>query len=663
MTLSSLSIDRPILTIVMSIVIVLFGFIGFTFLGVREYPNIDLPSIQVSTSYPGANSDVILSQITEPLEESINGIDGIRSLTSSSSEGRSNISVEFTLQTDLEAAANDVRDRVSRAMRMLPPDVDPPVVTKADVSSSPIIMLTLQSDQRSLLELTDIATNVIKERIQTIPGVSSVMIWGEQRYAMRLRLEPKKLAAYGLTPMDIRNALNRENIELPSGRIEGNNTELTVRTLVRLRTVDEFNNLILKVQNGAVVRFHDVGFAELGPENERTIMRRDRTPAVGVGLVPLPGANSIEIADEFYTRLDQIKKDIQADIQMDMRYDTTIFIRRSIAEVQDTILIAFCLVILIIFLFLRDWRTTLIPILAIPVSLIGAFFIMYLMNFSINVLTLLGIVLAIGIVVDDAIVVLENIYHKVETGMDPVEASHKGSKEIFFAIVSTTVVLASVFMPIVFLQGITGRLFREFGIVVAGAVLISAFVALTLTPMLSSRVLKSRSVEHHNRFYNQTEPFFIELTSGFKRSLAYVLQRKWIALGLIGLALGAIVLFGTRLSSELSPIEDRSAVRVSVTAPEGTSYESIDQSMIRLRGRQFRQCADHAGSARQAETVSDGNRGCTVRRSEETDRCPDHRFPGTVDGRRTKGQQHARDVRDQGARHRKAAGGAASFHG
>ncbi len=580
MTLSSLSINRPILTIVMSLVIVLFGVIGFTFLGVREYPNIDLPTINVMTSYPGANAEVIQSQITEPLEEQINGIDGIRTLTSTSAEGRSNISVEFTLQTNIEAAANDVRDRVSRARGNLPPDVDPPVVVKSEAGAMSILMVTLQCDHRSLLELSDIAANVIKEKVQTIAGVSQVQVWGERRYAMRLRLDPKKLAAHGLTPIDVRSAINRENIELPSGRVEGRMTEFAIRTQVRLRSVDDFNNLILKNIGNGVVRLRDVGRAELGPENERTLMRRDRIPMVGVGVVPLPGANSIDIADEFYRRMEQIRKDIPEDIRFDMAYDMTTYIRRAISEVKETIFIALLLVILIIYLFLRDWRTTIIPILAIPVSLIGAFFIMYLMHFSINVLTLLSVVLAIGLVVDDAIVVLENIYHKVEKGSDPVLASHKGSKEIFFAVVSTTVVLAAVFMPIVFLQGITGRLFREFGIVVAGSVMISAFVALTLTPMLSSRLLKN--IGHHNRFYTRTEPFFKWLASSFQQSLDTVLRRRWIAYVLIGLAAVFIFLFGGSLSSELAPIEDRSAVRIGVTAPEGTSFEPMDKIMTGL---------------------------------------------------------------------------------
>ena len=486
MSLSSISIQRPVLAIVMSIIIIVFGIIGYTYLGIREFPSVDPPIITVSTTYVGANADVIESQITEPLEESINGIAGIKSLTSASRDGRSTITVEFDIDVDLEAAANDVRDRVSRSLSQLPPDIDMPIVAKADADATPIVFLNVQSDTRNLLELTEIANNVFKERLQTIAGVSSVQIWGEKKYAMRLWLDPAKLAAFQLSPVDVRNALNRENVELPSGRIEGDDTELSIRTIGRLQTETEFENLIVKELEGNIVRVKDIGYAQLGAENERTILRRDGVPMVGVVLISQAGANNVAIADEFYKRIEQIKKTLPPDIKTGIGFDVTIFIRESIKEVEQTIIVAFALVVMIIFLFLRDWRTTLIPVLVIPISLIGAFFIMYVADFSINVLTLLGIVLAIGMVVDDAIIVLENIYTKIESKMNPIEAGKKGSAEIFFAVISTTIALAAVFMPVIFLQGITGRLFREFGIVVAGAVLISAFVALTLTPMLSA---------------------------------------------------------------------------------------------------------------------------------------------------------------------------------
>ena len=534
MSLSSLSIRRPVLAIVMSIAIVLFGIIGYTYLGIREYPAVDPPIITVSTSYTGANADVIESQITEPLEESINGIAGIRSLTSVSRDGRSTITVEFDINVNLETAANDVRDKVSRAIRSLPPDIENPIVSKADANSFPIVFMNLQSDTKNLMELSEIANNVFKERFQTIPGVSSVQIWGDKKYSMRLWLDPAKLAAYHLSPVDVKNALARENIELPSGIIEGNNTELSIRTIGRLSTVEEFNNLIISENNGSMVRMKDIGHAELGPENMRTILKRDGIAMVGVVLIAQPGANNIAITDEFYKRLDQIKKSMPSDLKVGIGFDVTKYIKDSITEVEQTIFLAFSLVVLIIFLFLRDWRTTVIPIIAIPISLIGAFFIMYIADFSINVLTLLGIVLAIGIVVDDAIVVLENIYAKIEDGMSPVDAATRGSAEIFFAILSTTIALASVFLPIIFLQGLTGRLFREFGIVIAGSVIISAFVALTLTPMLGGKILKARDKETHSWFYLKTEPFFVRMNEWYRSTLNNFMTRRWIAFVIMG---------------------------------------------------------------------------------------------------------------------------------
>ncbi len=580
MSLSSISIRRPVLAIVMSITIVLFGAIGYTSLGVREYPSIDPPIITVSTSYVGANATVIEAQITEPLEESINGIAGIQSLTSSSRDGRSIITVEFNIDVDLETAANDVRDRVSRATNQLPPDVDPPVVTKADADANAIVMVTVRSNEKTLLELSDYARNVLKEQLQTIPGVSQIQIWGEKRYSMRLWMDPAKLNAYGITPVEVRNTLRSENIELPSGKIEGDNTELTVRTLGLLQTPEDFNKLIIKDNQGNTVRFSDIGYAEYYPENDRTILRRDGIPMTGIVIVPLPGSNHIEIADEFYKRLEKIKKDLPADMQLDIGFDNTTFIRNSIGEVIETIFIAFGLVIIIIFLFLRNWRTTMIPIFAIPISLIGAFFIMYLAGFSINVLTLLGIVLAIGIVVDDAIVVLENIYKKIEDGLTPVEAAAKGSSEIFFAIVSTTVALASVFLPIVFLEGLTGKLFKEFGYVIAGSVIISAFVALTLTPMLSSKLLKSS--ESHSKFYNLTEPFFVWMSKTYRNMLEAFMRVRWVSFIIILISALAIYYFGGNLQSELAPQEDRSAMRITATAPEGTTFDFMDYYISRM---------------------------------------------------------------------------------
>lgn len=575
MSLASVSIRRPVLAIVMSIVIVLFGIIGFLNLGVREYPAVDPPIITVATTYTGANADIVESQITEPLEESINGIAGIRSITSASREGASTITVEFNLEVPLEAAANDVRDRVSRARRSLPPEVDNPIVTKADANASPIVFLSVRSDTRNPLELTEIANNVFKERLQTIPGVSDVQIWGSKRYSMRLWMDPAKLSAYQLTPGDIRQALDRENVELPSGRIEGNNTELTVRTVGLLQTPEDFNNLIIQQRGNSIIRFRDVGRAELGAENERTVLKRDGIPMVGVVLIPQPGANNIAIADEFYARVEQIKADLPDDISLAIGFDVTQYIRESIDEVLQTIYLAFGLVVFIIFFFLRDWRTTIIPVIAIPISLVGAFFIMYIAGFSINVLTLLGIVLAIGLVVDDAIVVLENIYTKIEAGMDPYEAGIKGTKEIFFAVLSTTIALAAVFLPVIFLQGLTGRLFREFGIVIAGSVIISSFIALSLTPMLSTRLLKKR--ETHNWLYNVTEPFFVWLNNGYRSTLAAFMKVRWLVFPIMAIFTATFIGLYFTLPAELAPLEDRSRIRVMATAQEGATFEYMDE--------------------------------------------------------------------------------------
>jgi multidrug efflux pump len=573
-SLSTISIRRPVLAIVMSLTILLFGIIGISFLGVREFPSVDPPVINVRTTYVGANADVIEAQITEPLEEAINGIAGIKSLTSTSNDGTSNIVVEFDVGADLEAAANDVRDKVSGAQRNLPPDAEPPVVAKADGDSQPIVFLNVKSDKRNLLEISDIANNIFKERLQTIPGVSTVQIWGEKRYAIRMRMDPLKMASYGVTPLDILSKVQSENVELPSGRIEGSAIELSVRTKSRLSTPQEFNDLIIKEDQNNIVRFQDVGRAELAALNERTVLKRDGVPMVGVVLVPLPGSNNIEIVDEFYKRIEAIKKDLPDDIQMQIGFDSTTFIRNSIKEVQETIFIAFILVVTIIFLFLRDWRTTFIPVLTIPISLIGVFFIMYLMGFSINVLTLLGIVLSIGLVVDDAIVVLENIYSRIEKGENPDKAAEKGAEEIFFAVIATTVALAAVFLPVIFLTGTTGRLFREFGIVVAGAVIISSFVALTMTPMLSSKLLKRR--EKQNAFYNFTEPFFVQLNEIYDSLLAKFMKIRWVSFIIIALMGLGIYQFFLIIPTELAPVEDRGEMRVVVTGPEGATFSYMD---------------------------------------------------------------------------------------
>ena len=571
MSLSSVSINRPVLATVFAIIILLFGVVGVTFLGIREFPSVDPPIISVRTDYPGANSDVIETQITEPLEQSINGIQGIRSLTSVSRQGGSEITVEFQLSVDMETAANDTRDKVSQAMRMLPRDCDPPVVAKADADASPILQLTIESDKRSLLELSEIAELTFKEQLQTISGVSAVMVFGQKRYAMRLWLDPVKLAGYQMTPLDVRNAISRENVELPSGSIEGNTTQLTIRTLGLMSTPKEFDDLIIKQTGDQIVRFKDIGRAELGPEDIRGILKRDGVPMVSDVIIPQPGSNQIEIVDEVYRRLEYIKKDLPDDIKVKLAFDNTQYIRSSIKEVQNTIYIAFVLVVIIIYCFLRSWRATLIPILVIPISLIGAFFIMYLAGFSINVLTLLAIVLAVGIVVDDAIVVMENIYVKVENGLPPKLAGLEGSKEIYFAIISTTITLISVFFPIVFLQGITGRLFREFAIVMAGTVAISAFLALSLTPMVSSKLL--RHEKRHSWFFRKTEKFFNNLNDAYRRGLGSFLKHRKITFLVLVVALGLIFLLWKSIPAEMAPLEDRSQISVNTTSQEGATYE------------------------------------------------------------------------------------------
>lgn len=571
MNISELSIRRPVLATVMTLIILLFGCIGYMTLGVREYPSVDNPIISVSCSYPGANADVIENQITEPLEQNINGIPGIRSLTSVSQQGNSRITVEFELSVDLETAANDVRDKVSRAQRWLPRDCDPPTVSKADADAQPILMVALQSDKRSLLELSEIADLTVKEQLQTIQDVSSVSIWGEKRYCMRLWLDPVKMSGYSVTPMDVKSALDRENVELPSGSIEGNTTELTIRTMGQMHTTEEFNNLVVKEQDGRIVRFSDIGRAELSPRDIKSYMKMNGVPMVGVVVIPQPGANHIDIADAVHERMKMMEKDLPEDVHYDYGFDNTKFIRASIAEVESTVYEAFVLVIIIIFLFLRDWRVTLIPCVVIPVSLIGAFFVMYLCGFSINVLSMLAVVLSVGLVVDDAIVMTENIYIRIERGMRPFEAGIEGAKEIFFAVISTTITLLAVFLPIVFMEGTTGRLFREFSFVVAGSVVISSFAALTFTPMLATKLLVRR--EEKNWFYRKTEPFFDGMNRIYARGLSFFLKHRIVAIIIMVVALVATVKMWSEVPAEMAPLEDRSKITIRTMGPEGVTYE------------------------------------------------------------------------------------------
>jgi multidrug efflux pump len=581
MSLSSTSIKRPVLAIVMNLSLVLFGLIGFHFLGVREFPSIDPPVVSVRTGYPGANADVIESQITEPLEKAINSIDGVRNISSSSNQGSSNITVEFNLTKDLEEATNDVRDKVSQAARSLPKDIDGlPVVAKADANSESILSMTLESDTRNQLELSDYAENVLAQRLQTIPGVSNVQIWGQKRMAMRIWIDPSRMAAYRLTALDIKTALDKENIELPSGKITGESTELSVKTMGNLSSEDDFNNLIIKNDGVNIIRLKDIGSAVMAPENEETMLRQSGKTMIGMAIVPQPGANYLDISDEFYTRYEQIKKDLPKDFKLDVALDQTIFIKKSVSEVAETLLLSLVLVILIIYLFFRDWSIAFRPLIDIPVSLIATFFVMYLFGFSINVLTLLAIVLATGLVVDDGIVVTENIFKKIEEGYSPIEAAIKGSNEIFFAVISISITLAAVFLPVIFLEGFVGRLFREFGVVIGAAVLISAFVSLTLTPMLNAYLMKGH--QKKTKFYERTEPYFVALTNGYTESLERFLQKPKRAFAILSGCIALIALFWVILQKETAPYDDRSAINMQLSAPEGASFEYTDNFVLKV---------------------------------------------------------------------------------
>ncbi len=580
-SLSTISIKRPVLAIVMNLLILLFGFISFSYLGVREYPSIDPPIVSVRTNYPGANADIIESQITEPLEKVINSVPGIRTISSSSNQGSSSISIEFNLDVDMEEAANDVRDKVSQASRSLPRDMDGlPRVSKADANSESIVVMRMRSSERNMMQLSDFAENVLLPRFETIDEVSNVRIWGQKRYAMRIWMQPDRMAAQGITTQDIKVALDRENVELPSGKLQGNNTELVVKTMGRFSTEEDFNNLIIKTDGAKIIRLQDVGYAVLGPEKEEGILRIDGVPQVGIAISPQPGANYLSISEEVRKRFEVVKADLPKDINLEMFLDNTIFIEKSIEEVKETLIIAIVLVIFIIFIFFRDWILAIRPLIDIPVSLVGTFFVMYMFGFSINVLTLLAIVLATGLVVDDGIVVTENIFKKLEEGYSPVEAAIRGSNEIFFAIISTSITLAAVFLPVIFMEGFVGRLFREFGIVLAAAVLISAFVSLTLTPMLNAFLIRKK--EKRNRIYEWSEPFFQRMESSYRSGLNRFMGLRWLAFPIFALVGFMIYFFGGQLKSELAPLDDRNVLRMSMATPEGSSYEFMDDYVQRV---------------------------------------------------------------------------------
>jgi hydrophobe/amphiphile efflux-1 (HAE1) family protein len=575
MNISEISLKRPVMATVLNLMIILFGIVGYTFLAVRDYPAIDPAVVNVRTSYTGANPDIIESQITEPLEKQVNGIPGIKTITSSSSLGSSNITVEFELGVDLEAAASDVRDKVGQAIRSLPQDIDaPPVVTKSDANSDFILILAVQSRTKGLMELSDYAENVLQQQFQTIKEVSSVGIFGQKRYSMRLWLNPDKMNAFGVSFTDIRSSLNSENIDLPPGKIYGDNTELTIKTIGRLTTEKQFRDLIIKEDSSGIVRLNDVARVELAPEDLEQSWKYNGVNAVGLVITPQPGANNIQIADDFYAKLAAIKKDNKSDIEMNVLIDNTTNIRKSISEVKETLVISFAFVVLVIFIFFRDWLIAIRPLIDIPISLIATFFIMYISGFSINILTLLAIVLATGLVVDDGIVVTENIFRKLEMGLPIKKAAIEGSKEIFFAVISTSITLAIVFLPVIFLEGFIGRLFREFGVTLAAAVLVSAFVSLTITPVLN--VVLNRKKAGHGKFYMKTEPFFQGMENGYQRLLKGFLEVRWVAwVILLTCVVFGIIIFKS-LQSEIAPLEDRSSVRLSMSAPEGTSYSQMN---------------------------------------------------------------------------------------
>lgn len=562
--------------------LILFGIIGYSFLGVREFPSIDPAQISVRTSYAGANAEIIESQITEPLEKSINSIDGIRNISSSSNQGTSNITIEFNLDKDLEAAANDVRDKVSQALRSLPQDIDAaPVVSKADADSEPIITMTVQSATKNVLELSDYAENVISQRLQTIPGVSSVQIWGQKKYAMRLWIDPVRLSSYGLTVIDVRSALNSQNVELPSGKLTGANTELAVKTIGNLSSEEEFNNIVIKAEANRIIKLSDIGKATLEAENFETKMSDSGFPMVSLAIIPQPGTNYLDIAKNFYLEYDKLENDLPHGFEINVAIDNTQFVKKAVLEVVETLLISIVLVVIIIYIFFRNWSIAFRPLIDIPVSLIATFFIMYLCGFSINVLTLLAIVLATGLVVDDGIVVTENIFKKIEEGMSPIEAAIKGSNEIFFAVISISITLAAVFLPVIFLEGFVGRLFREFGIVIGSAVLISAFVSLSLTPMLNAYLMKGGE-QKRSKFYERTEKYFVMLNKEYENSLRSFLRRKWFSVSVIVICLASIYFFYQILPKETAPYDDRSYISLRATAPEGVSYDYMDRFMTDL---------------------------------------------------------------------------------
>ncbi|MEO8558520.1 MAG: efflux RND transporter permease subunit [Rhodospirillales bacterium] len=571
MTLPEISIRRPVFATVLSLAITLIGLISYQRLTVREYPNIDEPVVTVQTTYRGASAEIIESQITVPLEDSLSGIDGIDVLSSVSRDEVSQITVRFRLNRDPDGAAADVRDRVGRVRKQLPDDIDEPVIAKVEADAQPIIYMAFSSDKHSPLEISDYADRYVKDRLQNIPGVSGVRIFGERRYSMRLWLDPVRLAAYKMTPQDVENALRSQNVEIPAGRIESQSREFTIVAQTDLRSAKEFENIVLRNSDGYLVRLSDVGRAELGPADTRSIVRFNGKTAVAIGVIKQATANPLDVSQGVRNEMPRILAEAPDGMSVGIAYDSSVFIEKSIDNVFRTIGEAMALVVLVIFLFLRSWRATIIPLVTIPVSLIGAFTIMLLFGFSINTLTLLAMVLAIGLVVDDSIVMLENISRYVEQGMKPFDAALKGAREIAFAVIAMSVTLAAVYVPVAFQTGRTGRLFAEFALTLAGAVIVSGFAALTLSPMMSSLLLKHQT--HHGLLFRLGERALDGLNAAYRAALSGVLKIKPVVV-VVWLVVGATaVLTFTSLPNELSPLEDRGVIYSVAFAPEGSTMD------------------------------------------------------------------------------------------
>ncbi len=572
MVLSDLSIKRPVLATVMSLLIILLGYLSFTRMAVREYPNIDPPVVSVRTVYKGATAQVMETAITQPLEDALSGIEGIKTIKSQSREEVSQVTVTFVTERDIEGAANDVRDRVARVRKNLPAAADNPVVSKIEADAQPIVWLAFTSDRHSPMELTDFADRYLTDPLKAMPGVASVVIGGERRYAMRVWLDRERLAAQGLTALDVEQALRRQNLESPGGRIESTQREFTVQAQTDLRSPEEFNNLIIKEVNGYPIRVSDVGWAGPGPYENRKVVRVRGEDALGLGIVKQSTANTLEVAQAVKGMLPKLEASLQPGMKIWVAVDTSQFIESSIKAVYSTIIEALALVVLVIFFFLREVRATLIPAITIPVSIIGHFTILKMLGFSINTLTLLGVVLSIGLVVDDAIVVLENVHRHIEEGMKPFKAALVGTREIGFAVIAMTITLAAVFMPLSFAQGNTGKLMTEFALTVATSVMVSGFVALSLVPMMCSKMLR----HDHSWVYHKTEPFFAGLVSGYRRALSATLRQRWVIGVIFVSVIGGMYWLFTQLKSELSPVEDRSLFLAFVVTPEGSSMSYTD---------------------------------------------------------------------------------------